>query len=342
MTTAVYRYQYVGLNIAKIVKRVPLTPTLGSFGPLNVVDITADTTAKLDLDDAMAIEGYTYLSTNPATTPAQAVAIALKLRETGGPTDLTMAAVADGEFLKRVGVNIVGAAAGGSSFDIRDVLINEHFIASNMTSLSYASYAWRTGRNAAGANWSVTGEAGHPGILRLQAGTGANGRAEVHAGVGFENVIAGGGNPLVFEALVSPRVSVASADVQELLVGIGDANWDTNGVNPLAAGIFLRYQPGADSHWVGVVRSASTETVRASTTAPVSGNWYRLGFTLTPTGTPSVQFTLNGVNFGAAVTTNIPSSLLSAGVRAASNAGSLNPELWTDYLLLTQITTKET
>ncbi|HYC31560.1 MAG TPA: hypothetical protein VEB59_04680, partial [Gemmatimonadales bacterium] len=36
------------------------------------------------------------------------------LRETGGPTLLTMGAVADGEFLKRVGSNVVGAAAPGA------------------------------------------------------------------------------------------------------------------------------------------------------------------------------------------------------------------------------------
>lgn len=35
-----------------------------------------------------------------------------KLRETGGPTDLTIGAVADGQFFKRVGTAIVGAAAG--------------------------------------------------------------------------------------------------------------------------------------------------------------------------------------------------------------------------------------
>lgn len=36
------------------------------------------------------------------------------LRETSGPTLLTMGAVADGEFLRRVGASVVGAAAGGS------------------------------------------------------------------------------------------------------------------------------------------------------------------------------------------------------------------------------------
>jgi hypothetical protein len=38
-----------------------------------------------------------------------------KLRETGGPADLTIGAVADGQFLKRVGTAIVGAAGTGGS-----------------------------------------------------------------------------------------------------------------------------------------------------------------------------------------------------------------------------------
>lgn len=45
-----------------------------------------------------------------------------KLRETGGPTDLDIAGVPDGTFLKRVGAQIVGAAAaGGDSVSIQGV-----------------------------------------------------------------------------------------------------------------------------------------------------------------------------------------------------------------------------
>ena len=43
-----------------------------------------------------------------------------KLRTTTGPTDLDIAAVADGEFLKRVGTQIVGAAAPGGAVNLLD------------------------------------------------------------------------------------------------------------------------------------------------------------------------------------------------------------------------------
>lgn len=41
--------------------------------------------------------------------------VADKIKTTTGPTTLTVGAVADGEFLKRVGSTVVGASAGGSS-----------------------------------------------------------------------------------------------------------------------------------------------------------------------------------------------------------------------------------
>lgn len=47
------------------------------------------------------------------TTISVTVNQARGLRETGGPTTLVMGAVADGQFLKRSGATIVGAAGGG-------------------------------------------------------------------------------------------------------------------------------------------------------------------------------------------------------------------------------------
>ena len=51
--------------------------------------------------------GGTY--PNPTVTQARGV------RETAGPTTLTVGAIVDGEFLKRVGSTIVSAEAGGGS-----------------------------------------------------------------------------------------------------------------------------------------------------------------------------------------------------------------------------------
>lgn len=42
-------------------------------------------------------------------------AVVKRLQESGGPTNLTIGAISDGQYLRRSGTNIVGAAAGGSS-----------------------------------------------------------------------------------------------------------------------------------------------------------------------------------------------------------------------------------
>jgi hypothetical protein len=53
------------------------------------------------------------------TYPSPTVTQARGLRETAGPTTLTMGAVADGEFLRRVGASVVGASPGAGSVNIK-------------------------------------------------------------------------------------------------------------------------------------------------------------------------------------------------------------------------------
>jgi hypothetical protein len=73
--------------------------------------ITRDAEAVLDGDAAGGDLGGTYPS--PTVTQARG------LRETAGPTTLSMGAVADGEFLRRVGATVVGAAPGAGSVNIK-------------------------------------------------------------------------------------------------------------------------------------------------------------------------------------------------------------------------------
>jgi hypothetical protein len=60
-----------------------------------------------------------------------------KVRETGGPTTLTVGAVVDGEVLKRVGTAIVSVPAGGAP-----VIISPAQITSNQN--NYAPTGWST------------------------------------------------------------------------------------------------------------------------------------------------------------------------------------------------------
>ena len=66
----VYRYKLAGVGLLDLSQKVPGSPTIGSIGPSTYVDITVASGSKADLDDYMALRGFTYISTDPTTTPA--------------------------------------------------------------------------------------------------------------------------------------------------------------------------------------------------------------------------------------------------------------------------------
>ena len=67
----VYRYQWIGLNIERINSHIdPMFPaSLLSVGPRPLIDLSADDSTKEDLDAAMVSLGWSYHSTDPATSP---------------------------------------------------------------------------------------------------------------------------------------------------------------------------------------------------------------------------------------------------------------------------------
>jgi len=75
-----YRYKLTTLDAAAIQSSVPVTVTVGPPAPVGFVDITTAAplavAEKEDLDAAMLLQGYTFDSTDPVTTPAQAANVA--------------------------------------------------------------------------------------------------------------------------------------------------------------------------------------------------------------------------------------------------------------------------
>lgn len=263
------------------------------------------------------------------------------LRETGGPTLLTMGAVADGQLLTRSGLTIVGTAAGG--FDIRDLLFFDHFLTGNADLDELGLMGWTTAAAGTGNSISISGESGHPGMVRLLAGTVAAGRAAIHLGdTTMRNITVPGlsTNPMTFETLVSTRGSIVVANLQRIQIGLG-SGWNLADPNPLTDGIYIRFEPGVDTNWTGVTANASTRTTTDLGVLPVLSTWVRLGFVITGGATPSVQFRINGANVGSPITTNLPSVLTGFGLRIDAN-GTVNPELAVDYAYATQVTAKET
>lgn len=68
---------------------------------------------KHDIDTAAPSQGIGGGNTEGTSTNLARADHDHTIRETGGPTDLTVGAIADGQFLQRSGTTIVGAAGGG-------------------------------------------------------------------------------------------------------------------------------------------------------------------------------------------------------------------------------------
>ena len=79
--------------------------------------LSHDVLADVSVDDhhAQLHEAAHVSGGGDAFTSAQLLeAIIKRIRESGGPTDLTVGAVADGEFLKRSGATVIGGSAGAT------------------------------------------------------------------------------------------------------------------------------------------------------------------------------------------------------------------------------------
>jgi len=70
----VYRYKLIGVNEAYLQQEVPGSVLLGDIGPHTYVDITADSDAKADLDEAMELKGFEFSEQDPSNTPGQKAA----------------------------------------------------------------------------------------------------------------------------------------------------------------------------------------------------------------------------------------------------------------------------
>jgi len=73
MAVHIYRYRATGPSMGELGREVPGTPAL-SGSSNSYMDISLDSANLADLTDAMAARGWVYDSTDPTTTPAQAVA----------------------------------------------------------------------------------------------------------------------------------------------------------------------------------------------------------------------------------------------------------------------------
>lgn len=330
MTLHIYRFQegYTTGIDAALAKFVSPTAVLqnSSFG--KQVGIECDDSRLLDLEEYMATLGFFLIATDPGDNPSTVLSL---------PSGtLSFGTVGNGQVLTNVGGVIQGANPAG--FDIRSQLIFDHFLGSQVISGSIGSAGWAYSGTGAGNAAAIIGEAGHPGISRLSCGTAAAGRAAVHLGdTTLRNVIQGGANPIIYEVMYSPRSTLSSANVLRHQVGLG-SGWALASPNPLTDGVYFRFEPLINATNIfGVCANASSRTV-VDLGAIGIAQWYRLGFTYTPGGTPAVQFYRGGVAQGAPVTTNLPNATLLGAGHRIDGSGGTGAELAIDYVSLTQVT----
>lgn len=192
------------------------------------------------------------------------------------------------------------------------------------------AHPWSSSNTGAGAGVSsiaVAGTAAHPGICQLAAGTTTTGAAAITTKA-VDCILLGGG-VATWEAVV--RVPTVSDGTETFSVRTGFLD----GVaGESTDGVFFRYTHSVSSgNWQGVCRSNSVESTVDTGSAVVAGTWVRLTAVVNAGGT-SVQFYVDGVAAGAAVTSNIPTGTgreTGAGSMILKSAGTTSRSFEIDY-----------
>jgi len=233
----------------------------------------------------------------------------------------------------------IASTGGGGSADLLEYIICEHFASGNMDLDEIGKYGWRTFTSGTGTAAFLTSEAGHPGVIELQAGTGSATVSAIYIGDTTHPWIKiGGTNQIEFEALIKVTGSIQSSDLEMVLAGLSD-NFTTDGKPD--DGIYVLFDANTGTFAIESANNG-TRTTQQGTTSFGLNNWYRVGFVISdPSGTPSIQLKINGSNEGSPITTNIPTTGLGIGVKADSAGGSVEPVAFVDYITLKQISDKE-
>lgn len=313
--------------------------------PAELVDITATAPSLSDLQEYMTAQGYTLIATDPVATLAVAASAVVPpvtaLRESGG-TQLNIGAISDGQFMRRSGSNVQGVA---STFDVRDVVVWDHFVTSNLDLDELGSAGWRTSVAGTGSGIATVGEAGHPGIIQLEGGTVLAGRSGFHLGesAALNNFQLNASQGQIDNEWLIKLVgagTLSAVNTERVTLGFGD-EYDAAGGTEHLNGIYAEFNPSTSAQWLLRTANGGARSSQASGINAVADAWVRIGIRMTyPGGVPTAQLLINGTPVGASLSTNIPTTVTGLGVRIDAN--SLNPTMQVDYCLVAQVTNKET
>lgn len=226
------------------------------------------------------------------------------------------------------------ASSTGSAFDPTTTAnIYEEFITGNEDADELGTYGWRIFNNGTGTlPTRIDGVSGRPGIIRLNSGTTASTRSCISLGdsTALNSLVVGGGQ-IIFETSV--RLIGTLTLFSRAQFGLGDTP-NTNGAQ--ANGVYFEFNPGGAETQFRIVSSAAGVSTRNNTSQTVvSGTWYRLRLTINAAGT-SIQASINGVDVGSPITTNIPSLAISPLLKLDGLVGGVAVTADIDYLTMTQ------
>lgn len=254
-------------------------------------------------------------------------------------TTLTIGTIKDGEVLSRSGtfINSIDPTTISQSLPI-----TEHFISSQTVTNTIGSQGWGLTKSGSGSAFTITHEAGHPGIASLNPGTNSSGFCALHlggAGNPFTMSISGT-NAMTIEFLIKFTTSISPADLEFVQLGFGQ-EVDIQGV--MNNGLFMRFAPSTSPNFLLVAANAGASTVSISTVPVVISKWYRVGILIdTPSAGASAQLYVNGMATGSVISTNIPppTAGLAPFVKIDSSGGS-GCVVLCDYWTFKQLTNQE-
>jgi len=217
----------------------------------------------------------------------------------------------------------VDATAGGT--DPWNVFF-DNFITGNTDSDEVGELGWRIQESGTGSivNSNIA-EAGHAGILELQAGTAVGAKAAIHKGdptIVHTHKLDADQPEITHEWLVKFTGSVAAADMERFTCGFGDQFSSGTGGVEIDNGVYVELIGAASPVFTLRTANSSTRSSSAGSTVAALNTWYRLGVKMTyPGGTPTAEMFINGVKEGSSITTNIPGN---TGIGIRIDAGPTN------------------
>jgi hypothetical protein len=165
-------------------------------------------------------------------------------------------------------------------------------------------FVWGAQSGSGGSIADQASEASHPGINRLSTGaTSASGFYGLDNASSNNAVYLLNDGTLYWEWCI--RIPTLSDATNRFIVHVGCASTNASVSTEMFS---IRYSDNVNSgKFLGVCRSASSETTVDTGITVVANTWYRVGALMNANAT-SAQFYVDGVATGAAVTTNIPTN----------------------------------